>query len=172
MKVYDNAFNGNEWFTWILFLSAYAFLFILPRRFTLQDTILYVLLGMFIGNFYDHTISIDPWNFYDVNDNSSFQFIDFVSYFMYGPFAYYFVYIWDFFKFPTKQIPLYIMCWSLISMALEYAGHVLGVYHYQLGYKIFYSFSVYPCMQGVTFLLYYYLLHQKAKAANEKKEDV
>ncbi|RDI47924.1 hypothetical protein [Falsibacillus pallidus] len=165
MKVYDNAFNGNEWFTLIIFIGGYAVLFLLPRRFPLQDTFLYVLSGMFIGNFYDHTISIDPWNFYDVNDKSSFEFIDFISYFMYGPFAYYFVYFWDKLNAAPKHIPAYILCWSLFSMLLEYIGHLLGVYHYSKGYRIFYSFSVYPAMQGLIFLLYYFLLHEKKKNA-------
>ncbi|RLQ97359.1 hypothetical protein [Falsibacillus albus] len=154
MKVYDHSFNANEWFTCGVFFAAYAFLFILPRRFSKQDKALYVILGMFIGNFYDHTISVPPWNFYDVNDTSEFQLMDFISYFMYGPFSYYFVYIWDALKITDKHIPLYIFIWSIISMVMEFIAHQLGVYHYRQGYEIYYSFAVYPLMQFTVFLLF------------------
>ncbi|GMA59564.1 hypothetical protein GCM10025859_59310 [Alicyclobacillus fastidiosus] len=44
-------------------------------------------------------------SFYDVNDTSKFEFMDFVSYWMYGPVSYVFFFLYHFLKVKVKFSP-------------------------------------------------------------------
>lgn len=160
ITVYDHGFNSNEWFVLIVFILGYLILFMLPKRFTLKESFFYVLFGIFAGKFFDHTISINPYNFYDVNDRSSYQVIDFISYLMYGPFSYDFVYFYDKYQLSRPMVILYILAWSIFSVAAEYVAYLLGVYHYKNGYQLLYGFPIYFICQAIL-LWFYHLVRVK-----------
>ena len=155
MTIYDHSFNQNEWFVIIMNIVGFGAIFFMKKRFSFNISLFLVLFGIFVGFFFDHTISIEPFNFYNVNDNSSFQLIDFFSYTMFGPSSYFFIYIWDWFKIPIKYFFFYILCWSLFGVTLEWFAHELGVYHYREGYMIFYSFPFYPIVQIMLICLFF-----------------
>ncbi|MEW4282855.1 hypothetical protein [Priestia koreensis] len=166
MITYDTHFNANEWFVIILSIVSYALVWSLPKYFLKAETITYIAIGGFIGFFFDHTISVQAFNFYDVNDRSVFQFMDFLSYVMYGPFAYFFLYIWARCQLKLSNAPIYIFVWSFFSMLMEWIGVKCGVYHYQMGYKLYYSFGIYIVTQIVLLSCYYVIQKQLISQEN------
>lgn len=91
--VYDNSFNANEWFVILSLLSLNVLISVFPKIFSLLEGTAHYIYGFYIGMLFDHTISIRPWDFYDVNDNSEYQIIDFLSYFMFCPYSYLYIYL-------------------------------------------------------------------------------
>jgi hypothetical protein len=154
---YDNKFNGNEWFVISVLIIGLAVICILPRRFPRKLSAVYFLYGVFTGFFFDHTISVEPIDFYDVNDNSSYQVMDFLTYLMYGPFSYIFVYLYDSWKIKSAHVPIYILTWVLLAMGMEWIGLKIGVYHYKNGYELYYSFPIYLLVQSAFIILIYAL---------------
>lgn len=97
--------------------------------------------------FYDHTISVKPWDFYDVNDSSAYQVIDFLSYLMYGPYSYFFIYLFVKLRIKGVLIIVYILMWTFFSLLMEYIGLSLGMFHYEKGYKMYWSVPIYMSAQ-------------------------
>jgi hypothetical protein len=141
LKVYDTRFNLNEWAILIGLFVGVITILLLPRRFSNKTAIVFVVCGIFTGFFFDHSVSVQPVSFYDVNDNSSYQFFDFLSYLAFGFISYLFFYIYDRFRPMSKAI--YILLWSIMYIGLEYCAQLVGIYHYNHGYNIFYSFPIY-----------------------------
>ncbi len=163
MKVYDQQFNQNEWFVIFVFVISFFIIFKLPRRFSKATTYTLVLMGIFIGMFADHTISIPPFDFYDVNDSSAYEIFDFFTYVMYGPFGYLFLYFYDYFKIKGLRIMLYIILWTSLSILMEYTAHLLGVFHYKQGYRLLFSIPIYLWIQSLV-IVYYHILKRKASS--------
>jgi hypothetical protein len=163
MKIYDKHFNGNEWFIISEFCMGIALILFLPKRFPRKVSLVFFMCGVYSGFLFDHSLSVEPVNFYDVNDASTYQFIDFVSYFCFGPYSYLFFYVLDYFNLKRPFIPLYILFWAIFSIIMEYCSHKMGVYHYRHGYSIFYSFPIYLIVLSSWFILYYWILPRKTK---------
>lgn len=155
MITYDNIFNWNEWFVIGGLCLSIAVLFLLPRRFTSQTTVIYFLTGVVCGFFFDHSLSVLPVSFYDVNDTSQFQLIDFISYWMYGGLSYVYFYLYDQFGIRARWAPLYILIWSMIAFAMEWLAWIAGVFHYRHGYQLVYSFPIYLIVLSSWVILYY-----------------
>ena len=162
--VYDNKFNGNEWFVLISLITGLLLVWRLKKRFTLKEAMTYFLYSVFLGMLFDHTISIEPFDFYDVNDNSSYQLMDFLTYLMYGPFGYICIYLYDYFKVKPSYTPIYILIWAAISITMEIIATNLGVFHYKNGYKIYYSFPIYLLTLIPNIYLYKFLHHNKVNS--------
>lgn len=160
MKVYDHAFNENEWFVIGSILVLNTVIWLAPRIFSKLEAIGYYIFGIYIGLFYDHTISTKPWDYYDVNDNSSYQFIDFLSYIMYGPYGYFFLYFYVKWNIRGLKTISYILIWSLFSLLMEWIGLKVGLFHYDKGYKMYWSFPIYLLSQSMM-ILYYHLVVRK-----------
>jgi glycosyltransferase involved in cell wall biosynthesis len=153
--VYDTHFNSNEWFVLIALVVGYTVVFLLPRQFPPKHAIVYGLYGMFSGFLCDNTLSVSPFNLYDVNDNSSLGVMDFLLYLVYAPFGYMFMYLYDRLKITPAWIPVYILAWSLFAIGIEYVTVQLGVFHYNKNYKLDYSFPIYLFFQSAQMVLYY-----------------
>ncbi|MEQ6389728.1 hypothetical protein RZN22_10420 [Bacillaceae bacterium S4-13-58] len=163
MKVYDQQFNQNEWFVVIVLIVTFFTISKLPRRFSKATTYTLVLMGIFIGMFADHTISIPPFDFYDVNDNSTYEVFDFFTYVMYGPFGYLFLYFYDYLQIKGLKIMLYIILWTSLSIFMEYIASSLGVFHYKKGYSLLFSIPIYLWIQSLV-IVYYHLLKRKTSS--------
>lgn len=155
MKVYDNQFNANEWFVLIAVSVGILVVLVLPRRFTRMQTILFYMLGVYSGFFFDHTLSVQPVSYYDVNDVSKFQVIDFISYWMYGPLSYLFCYIVDWLHIRPSRISVFILMWSLVGFGIECVAVKVGVFHYLHGYRLWYSFPIYLLTESAWAILFY-----------------
>jgi hypothetical protein len=155
MKTYDHAFNGNEWFVIVSILILNLAIWVVPKIFTKLETISYYIFGIYIGLFYDHTISIKPWDFYDVNDTSAYQFIDLLSYIMYGPYGYFFLYFYVKWNINGFKTIFYILVWSSFSMLMEWISLKVGLFHYDKGFEMYWSFPVYLLSQSMMILFYH-----------------
>jgi hypothetical protein len=165
--VYDQYFNKNEWFDIIALLTGLILVWRFRKGLTIKEAIVYFFYSVFIGMVFDHTISIKPFDFYDVNDNSSYQLMDFLTYFMYGPYGYLFIYFYNRFKVKIKYTPIYILVWACISMTMEFIAHMLGVYHYKYGYQIYYSFPIYLLTLSFQICLYRFLRIRREETGNK-----
>jgi hypothetical protein len=163
MKVYDHGFNENEWFVIASILVMNLAIWLAPRIFSKLEALGYYIFGIYIGLFYDHTISTKPWDFYDVNDNSSYQFIDFLSYIMYGPYGYFFLYFYVKWNIRGLNTIPYILIWSLFSLLMEWIGLKVGLFHFDKGYKMYWSFPIYLLSQSMM-ILYYHLVVRNQNA--------
>lgn len=141
--VYDRYFNKNEWFVIISLIVGITLVFIYRKRFTLKEVVVYSLYSVFIGMAFDYTISITPFDFYDVNNSSAYELMDFLTYLMYAPYGYFYIYFYDYFKIKNSLTPVYILLWALLSVAMELIADYMGVFHYKGGYKLYYSFPTY-----------------------------
>jgi hypothetical protein len=153
--VYDHSFNQNEWFVLSLLVFGGLLLFLLPKRFSLYHSICYCLFGIFISMFYDHTISVLPFDFYDVNDSSLFEWMDFLSYVIYAPFSYLYVYLHDRFQLKPKYIPIYMLIWAIASIGMEWLALYFKLYHYKNGYQLAYSIPIYLITQCLLLALFH-----------------
>lgn len=164
IRYYDYNFNANEWFIVISLLVGTLLVFLLPKRFTKKTTCVYLMCGVFFGFLFDHTLSALPVSYYDINDNSSFQLMDFLSHVMYAPFSYLFFYIYDFFNIKPQNSLLYILVWAFMSVGMERICVYIGIFYYQNGYSIYYSFVIYLLVQS-----FWVIFHRIIKAYGEKE---
>jgi hypothetical protein len=153
--VYDNRFNANEWFIILGLCVGVALMLTFPKRFSGQVTVVFFVCGVYSGFFFDHSLSVQPVSFYDVNDVSEFQVMDFISYWMFGAVSYFFFYIYDRVQPKPSYIPLFILGWTLMSLGAEWVAGLCGVYHYSHGYKLIYSFPIYLIVQSCWMALYH-----------------
>ena len=161
---YDNNFNENEWFIVISLFVGTLLVFLLPKRFTKKTTCVYLMCGVFFGFFFDHTLSVLPVRYYVINDSSSFELMDFLSHVMYAPLSYLFFYLYDCFKIKPQFSLLYILVWAFVSVGIERFSETIGIFHYQHGYKIYYSFVIYLLVES-----FWVLFYRVIKAYGEKQ---
>lgn len=156
MKVirFDHQFNANEWCIVIALLVGFFVVLLLPKRFTKKTTCVFLMCGMFWGFLFDHTLSVLPVKYYIINDSSSFELMDFLSHVMYAPFSYLFFYLYDFFKIKLHFSLIYILVWAFVSVGIEWFCMTVGIFHYQHGYKIYYSFAIYLLVVSFWVLFY------------------
>ena len=165
--VYDQKFNSNEWFIIAALIIGVIQVWKLPKRFPMKESLVYFIYFIFLGMIFDLTIGIRPFDYYDVNDKSSYQLMDFLSHLAYGPFGYLYIYFYDFFKIKNSYNTIYIFIWAISALVTEYIAHVLGVFHYKNGYEIYYSFPIYLLIL-MSALYLYKLLNSKKDNANLK----
>ena len=152
---YDHHFNANEWFIVAALLVGIILALLLPRRFPKKAAGVYFMCGVFFGFFFDHTLSVLPVSYYVINDSSRFEAMDFCSHAMYGPYSYLFFYLYDFLGIKPRFSSLYVLLWALMSTGMERIAVAAGVFHYQHGYSIFYSFAIYLVVQSIWVLFYH-----------------
>lgn len=166
MIVFDHAFNANEWSVYAGLSIGVLLVLFLPKRFALKGSLVFFMCGTYSGFFFDNSLTINPFEFYEVNDSSAFQVLDYFLYLAYGPFSYLFFYGWDYLGLKSKAFPIYIFLWACVVLGLEWFGRLNGVYHYLNGYKIAYSFPIYLAVFSLWGLLYRYY---KTLIAKEKR---
>jgi hypothetical protein len=159
--IYDNSFNENEFFTIFSLLIGLILMWKLKKTFSFKEILLYFLFGVFIGIFFDHTISVPPVDYYDVNDKSSFELMDFLTYLMYGPYSYILVYFYDYFKIKIAYTPTYILLWTSVAIFMEFISKLIGIFHYKNGYNIYYSLPIYLLVYSFLICLYRFLQYKK-----------
>lgn len=165
MDVYDKGFNANEWSVIIGLGIGLLLVFLLPRRFPPKAALVFFMCGVYTGFFYDNSLTTDPFIFYEVNDTSMYDIMDFLLYLAYGPVSYLFFYMFDYLRPGTRAVPIYIAAWVLMALGLEWMGKLCGIFHYVNGYQITYSVPVYLTVFLLWMALYYWY---RALAVNGK----
>ncbi|EST12247.1 hypothetical protein [Sporolactobacillus laevolacticus] len=163
MSFKDTTINSNELFIIITGVLAYLLLFFLPKRFTRQQTFTMLLIGGYISTFFDNTVCIHPFNYYSVNDTPFMDFWDILSFVMFGPFSYFFVYAYTVIRKNRTTYFFYISIWALISMFTEALAWHAGVYHYKNGYQIFFSLPIYLIVLTLTMCYYQFFIKKQPR---------
>ncbi len=159
-----NSFNQNEWFIIIALFIGGIVVYFLPKRFPKKITAVFLICGVFFGFFFDHTLSVLPKNYYDLNDSPKFEFFDYLSQCMYAPYSYLYFHLYDRMNIRLRYSPMYILVWALISVGFERVGDLLGIYHYHHGYNLYISFAIYLVVLS-SWVGFYYVI--KAYGARE-----
>ncbi|WP_123043050.1 hypothetical protein [Cohnella candidum] len=141
--VYGRHFDGNEWFVIGIFLLFTAAIRLFPRPLSPLQTTFNFLIGIALGLIFDHTLHVPPLNYYDIGDRSKYEWFDIVTYAMYAPFGYWFIFWKERLRVRgTLTIP-YILLWSGLAVGFEWLGVLVGEFHYRNGYRFLYSFPIY-----------------------------
>jgi hypothetical protein len=159
--VYEKAFDWNEWFVLITFFSLNILIFIIPKVLSRAEGIAHYLFGIAVVHFFDHTISVKPWDFYDVNDTSNYQVMDFLYYVMNGPISYLFISFYSKLRIKGYRTILYILIWSSFAILIEWFGVKIGLFHFDKGYKMYWSFPIYMLVQTLQIIYYHIMLKRK-----------
>lgn len=120
-----------------------------------------MLIGIVLGLMFDHTIAVPPFDLYDVGDQAQYQLFDIISYAMYCPYGYFFVYFYYKYRIRGYYTILYIGLWTVLGIAVEWAGLKTGLFHYKNGYQISFSIPIYLFLQSLHLLLYHYIFHRE-----------
>jgi hypothetical protein len=160
--VYERAFDWNEWFVIITLLSLHFLMVKLPKTFSMIEGLTYYLFGITVVLFFDHTMSVRPWDLYDVNDSSTYQLMDFLYYVMNGPISYFFIYIYLKLRIEGYKTIPYILIWSSFSVLTEWIGVKIGLFHYDKGYKMSWSLPIYMVIQTLQ-IIYYHIIQRTKK---------
>jgi len=152
--VYDVGFNANEWFVLGTIVAGAVSIALAPKRFTPTQAVFNASIGIFLAHAFDHTLALPPFDYYDLNDQSAYQLFDLISYAMYLPYGYFFIYFAQLFRVRGLLIIPYIGLWVSFGIAVEWCSLRLGVFHYKHGYTLMYSIPVYAFLQTLHLAVY------------------
>jgi hypothetical protein len=160
------SFDKNE--IWILILLVITFIIVklLPKRLPRKITLLSFLWGIASGMLFDFTIGGGLLDFYKVNDTHNYGIFDFLYYFLFAPFSYFFIYFYETLRVNKKSFIWYVLGWSTLGLGMNWLLAKLDIIHFQHGYELPYSFSVFLFIQTIT-VLYFELI--KAKQGDLKR---
>lgn len=163
--IYDDRFNGNVWVVLGIMAAGLLSFLILPKPFTKLEAWFNLLLGVTVGLMFDHTIAVPPYDYYDVGDEAMYQWFDVLSYGMYAPFGYFFIYGYERWNVRGLWIMVYVLAWAAFAMGLEWGCQQVGIFHYKNGYKLLYSLPVYLIVESLHLVLYR-VLFRRAPASS------
>lgn len=155
-------FDKNEIYVLVLLVIAYVAFFLFPKVFPKQITLFFLVWGFTSSTLFDFTIGGGLLDFYRVNDSDHYELTDLLTYFLFAPFSYFFVYFYERFHINKKRFIFYVLGWCLLGVLMEKVSTWMAVTHYQNGYKYPYSLAVFLVIQTTT-ALYYELIKSRRK---------
>lgn len=152
-------FDQNEWFIIISFGVLVLLLIFIPKKFPTSITILLITFSMAVARVIDHLLAGPSINFYDVLDSGKYELFDILCYVPYAPFAYIFVYMYDYWKIKGIYTSLYILIVSLFGIGFEWltTTPLIDFFKYH-NWKIIYSLPIYLAIQPITLLFYHLII--------------
>ncbi|MBD2868687.1 hypothetical protein [Paenibacillus arenilitoris] len=158
-------FDANEWFIVAGLVCGYAVMIPLRKRFPVTVFILTLFYGMTTAKLMDATIGFTSLNFYDINDSPKYEAMDALLHFLYLPFAYFFVYLYDRWNVRGIYVLPYLIAYSLLGVGLEELGNLAKVFTYQK-WRLVYSFTLYLYLQSLLLLYFKWLMkhYRRTKA--------
>ena len=149
-------FDENEIFIIIVsIIFTLILVYLFPKRLSYPINIIIILFNISIGITTDHILAGPPLDLYDVMDSKKFELFDLILYiFVYGPFTYIAIYIYDKWLYHKSTIKkfFYLVFLSLLNTGFEVIAVYLKIYIYH-GWKPYYSFSVYLLIYYINFHL-------------------
>ncbi|GAA0315460.1 hypothetical protein GCM10008967_02530 [Bacillus carboniphilus] len=148
------SFDTNEMYISFMLVLAYSAFLIFPKRLPHHITLLIMTWGFATSTLFDFTIGGGLMDFYKVNDSNQYELFDLITYFLFAPFSYFFVYFYERFNINKKTFIVYVLGWCVLGLVMEKVSSWMGVTHYQNGYKLPYSIAVFLVVQTATALFY------------------
>lgn len=165
MRLWET-FDKNEISLSIMLLLAFTIFALLPKKLPRKITLLSLMWGISSAMLFDFTIGGGLLDVYKVNDMNRYEVFDVFYYILFSPFSYFFVYFYEVLKINKKTFLFYIVVWSFIGLAANWLLTKLEIIHFQHGYKLAYSLSVFLIIQTTTGL-YYELIKSKARSERQ-----
>jgi hypothetical protein len=163
-------FDANEWFLIIWLIISYVVALSLPKRFPSSLTLLYMLYGPIAARISDHVLSSPKYDLYTLMDTEKYELFDAITYFLYAPFSYIFIYLFDRWGIRGYWILLYILISTSLGTMFEWLNEYFHVFTYK-GWKLMYSFTVYLIVQCIILLFYQLVKRSYQSSTNQKSED-
>ncbi|MFD0825768.1 hypothetical protein ACT8ZR_08825 [Neobacillus sp. M.A.Huq-85] len=160
-QIYDRHFNINEYFILFMILGGFSLIYFIPKIMPMSAMLFCLLFGPFLGMVFDHSLAVPPLDFYDVGDLSDYEFFDILSYMMYCPFGYLFIYFFKKFKVRGLMCIVYILVWTVGAIALEWLCVKIGIFHYKNGYGLRYSICIYVFVESLLVIVYHYFFRKR-----------
>ncbi|WP_156291331.1 hypothetical protein [Oceanobacillus salinisoli] len=149
-------FNINEWFVILSLGISYIGIFLLPNRLPASILILIILFSATIARIFDHSLAGPNLNLYNLMDSGKYELFDFLSYLLYGPFAYVFLYIYQKYSIKGLYLLLYIAASSVLAVTYEWITVLFNVFTFEK-WRSIYSYPVYLFVQSLTIVFYHLL---------------
>lgn len=154
--------SSNELFILIVGAGAYLLMFVLPQRFTKGQIVTMFLISSYWICFFDTTLCVNPFDYYDINDTPYFDLWDLLSFVMFGPFTYLFIYFYTSIEKNRTTYFFYISIWALIAIVSEALAWHANIYRYKNGYQMFYSLPIYLIVLSITLMYHrFFMLKNK-----------
>jgi hypothetical protein len=159
-------FDTNEIFIIVIgVLLSLIVVKILPNRLSYTTSIIMFLHKISIAIAVDHILAGPPLDLYDVLDTGKFEFFDLILYlFIYGPFTYIIIYIYDkwFYHKSNFKKFIFLVFVILINVGFEFIATKLDIYIYK-GWKLYYSIPIYLIVYLTNFYLLKFLKDKETK---------
>jgi hypothetical protein len=149
-------FDENEWMIIGILLAGLVLYKLLPKRFPLSLSLLLMVFASFYARTFDHILASPFLDFYDVMDSPKYELFGVFTYFMYAPFSYLFIYIYDRYQLQGMKVAIYIVVCSALGAGFEWITSKVHIFTYK-EWKSVYSFTVYLLVQYTTILFFNYL---------------
>ncbi|WP_248926241.1 hypothetical protein [Paenibacillus hamazuiensis] len=155
-------FDANEWFIIGGLIVGFVMVFPLRKKFPPSIGILLLFVGLTFAKVMDVIVGFQPFNLYDLNDSPQLEVTDVFLHFVYAPFGFVFIYLYERWRIRGISVIFYMLLYSLLGIGIEWIGVQMGVYHYK-GWHLGYSYIVYLYMQCILLLFYRLLVAQYRK---------
>ena len=163
-------FDVNEWFLIGCVIISYLVVTFLPKRFPRSITVLFLLIGTTIARLSDHLLASPKLDLYNIMDTPNYDFFDLITYFLYAPFSYLFVYFYDKWKIKGYWILVYLLLCTSGGTLFEWVNKEFGVFTYK-GWRLSYSFSVYMAVQCFVLLFFHLVVRHNRRQVLIEKAD-
>lgn len=148
------SFDKNEIYILIMLVIGYAALFFFPKKLSKELTILFLVWGFASSTLFDFTIGGGLFDYYKVNDSNKYELFDLLTYFLFATFSYFFIYFYLALNIKKWNFIIYIIVWTAFGLLMEKVSSMMGLVHYQHGYKIYFSLIVFLIVQTTTALFF------------------
>jgi hypothetical protein len=148
-----------------MLLIAYAAVLLLPKRLPGRYMAFGLVWGFASSTLFDFTIGGGLLDFYRdrVNDSDRYELTDLLTYFMFAPFGYLFIYFYDLLKINKKTFTFYVIAWSLAGLGVDCISSWMKMTNYKNGYRMEYDLVVYLTVQTLTAVCYEYLKRREGR---------
>ncbi|RAP75735.1 hypothetical protein DL346_09790 [Paenibacillus montanisoli] len=156
MNLLPNRFDGNEWFIIITLVITYTLMWRLPKRFSSTMMLMIWAYCLFVSITTDEILAAPPFDLYDINDTKKTDIFDMLTWFMYSPFGYFFLYLYDRWRIRSFSLIPYVLLWSLFSLGFEALAAWAKVFNYK-SWTIAYSFPIYLVVSCLALLYFHFI---------------
>ncbi|HZG77756.1 MAG TPA: hypothetical protein VEZ72_18020 [Paenibacillus sp.] len=153
MIIWFQDFDQNEWFILACLLIAYPIAFRLPRPFPKSFVVLIGLFSLSLAKGADHTLGVEPLDYYNTNEIPVFDATDFATWLLYPVAGYFFLYAYQRLRIQGLAIPVFVLGCSAAAPGFELICVRFRVFIYK-DWEPGYSFLVYMLAQSATILFY------------------
>jgi hypothetical protein len=164
------SFDKNEISILIMLIVAYALIYVLPRKYKREITLLFLFFGLTLGFVFEFTIGGGLIDFYKLNDSDRYELFDVIYFLLFAPFGYLFVYLYDTFHINKKTFIVYIMAWALMGVGMQWVFTLINIIDFKKDYRVPYSFAIFLITQTIT-ALYYELVSSKRQIFRRSKRN-